>query len=152
MPVPFFVAETFNSCVYKPYIEPHFGLLSDSNGRDPDFDSLVLARWYEYLAEGYLKVTESKMAASGSKDNETRVNEPVQLYLAYRRLARAKLEIRIYTRLLKSELGPSLQKRTFNSVYMDVLFRELSPDFEEITEQSIPAGGLFGASLEVSPV
>lgn len=96
--------------------------------------------------------SESKMAASGSKDNETRVNEPVQLYLAYRRLARAKLEIRIYTRLLKSELGPSLQKRTFNSVYMDVLFRELSPDFEEITEQSIPAGGLFGASLEVSPV
>lgn len=115
----------FSSCILKPYIEPHFGLVSDSSGRDPDFDALVQARWYEYLAEGYLKITESKMAASGSK-NETRVNEPVQLYLAHRRLARAQLEITIYSRLLQKELGPSLQKRTLlNFVYINHLENSL---------------------------
>lgn len=114
-----------SSCILKPYIEPHFGLVSDSSGRDPEFDALLQARWYEYLAEGYLKVTESRMAASGSK-NETRVNEPVQLYLAHRRLARAHLEIDIYTRLLQKGLGPSLKKRTsLNFVYMNYLENSL---------------------------
>lgn len=104
------LTETFNSCILKPHIiEPHFGLASDSKGRDPDFDELIQARWYEYLAEGYLKTTESKMA--GSSSDETRVNEPVQLYLAHRRVARAKLELRIYNRLLQRELGPSLRER-----------------------------------------
>lgn len=152
MCVLFFFAKTVNSCIHKPYIEQHFGLASDSSGRDPDFDALVQARWYEYLAEGYLKTMEIKMAASGSKANETRINEPVQLYLADRRLARAKLEIKIYTRLLKRELGPLLRERmSLNFVCMGVLFRELSPGFEVITEQSLPAGGLFGEAFEVSP-
>lgn len=146
-----FLAETFNSYVLKPHIiEPHFGLASDSRGRDPDFDELILARWYEYLAEGYLKTTESKMA--GSSSDETRVNEPVQLYLAHRRVARAKLELRIYTRLLRNELGPLLQKRMLNFVCMVILFTESASGFEDITKESLPATGLFAEPLEVSPV
>lgn len=103
-----------NSFITKPYIEPHFVKVSNLPlGRDPDFDALVQARWYEYLAEGYLKATGSKAAASRSATvSETvLVNTPVQLYLAYRRLARAELETHIYTKLLKKELGPSLRER-----------------------------------------
>lgn len=101
----------------QPYIEPHFVQSPDSSGRDPDFDDLVQARWYEYLAEGYLKTTGSTAItarSTGSMTNDTRVNTPVQLYLAYRRLARAQLELKIYSRLLKRELGPGLRKRTLS--------------------------------------
>lgn len=102
----------FNLRIYKAYIEPHFVKVSDLGpGRDPDFDALVQARWHEYLAEGYLKTTGSKMSASGVKLDETRVNTPVQLYLAYRRLARAQLETKIYDRLLQNELDPLLRQR-----------------------------------------
>lgn len=102
--------DVFNSCIYKAYIEPHFLKVSDSPGRDPDFDALVQARWYEYLAEGYLKSTGSKMSAMSAKAEETRINTPVQLYLAYRRLERAQLETKIYDRLLKKELNPLLRQ------------------------------------------
>lgn len=121
----YFLAKPFNLCISgKPHIEPHFGLGSDSRGRDPDFDELILARWYEYLAEGYLKTTESKMAGSSSNATETRVNEPVQLYLAHRRVARAKLELRIYTRLLRRELGPLLRERKLlNFLYGEIIHR-----------------------------
>lgn len=91
------------------------------------------------------------MAAGSSKAKETRINEPVQLYLAHRRLARAQLEIQIYTRLLQKELGPSLEKRTlFSLVYIN--YSKYSPDFEDITKESLPEGGLFAKPLEVSPV
>lgn len=66
------------------------------------------------------------MAAGSSKAKETRINEPVQLYLAHRRLARAQLEIQIYTRLLQKELGPSLEKRTLFSLVLHKLFKVFS--------------------------
>lgn len=98
----------------QPYIEPHFVELSlETPGRDPDFDKLVEARWYEYLAEGYLRSTGSKLTAvGGSSSNVNRINTPVQLYLARRRLARAHLEIKIYTALLQRGASAALEERT----------------------------------------
>lgn len=92
-------------------------------GRDPDFDELVKARWYEYLAEGYLKHTGNKMAATSSKSvmEETCVNTPVQLYLAYRRLARARLELKIYTKMLRRELAPALETRTLLHRFVHII-------------------------------
>lgn len=103
----------------QPYIEPHFvELTSEHPGRDPDFDALVEARWCEYLAEGYLRSTGSKLTAIGFGADETRVNTPVQLYLAHSRLARAQLEIKIYTKLLERGSGASLnQCMSFVSVW-----------------------------------
>lgn len=97
----------------QPYIEPHFVELTlETPGRDPDFDKLVEARWYEYLAEGYLRSTGSKLtAAGGSLPNVTHINTPVQLYLARRRLARAQLEIKIYTDLLRRGASAALEER-----------------------------------------
>lgn len=109
-----------NSCITKPYIEPHFVKASNLPlGRDPDFDALVQARWYEYLAEGYLKATGSKAAASSSTavGGTVCVNTPVQLYLAYRRLARAELETHIYSKLLTKELGPALRRRMLSHLF-----------------------------------
>lgn len=42
---------------------------------------------------------------------ETRVNTPVQLFLVYSRIARARLELEVYSELLKAA-RPSLVKGT----------------------------------------
>lgn len=46
--------------------------------------------------------------ASASED-ETRANTPVQLFLAHKRLTRARLEIEVYTKLLKTARPALLQ-------------------------------------------
>lgn len=87
----------------QPYIEPHFL----ETGVDPDYEALVEARWYEHLAEHYLKNSGSNLDRAGSA---LLVNTPVQLYLAHSRLARAQLEIGIYSKLLEQDVGRSLRR------------------------------------------
>lgn len=73
---------------------------------DLDYNALVEARWYEHLAEHYLKNSGFNLNRAGS---ELLVNTPVQLYLAHSRLARAQLEIGIYSKLLEQDIGQSLR-------------------------------------------
>jgi hypothetical protein len=102
-----FKTEASNSCLSSQlYIEPHFV----ATGVDTDYDALVEARWYEHLAEHYLKNSESDLNRAGSG---LMVNTPVQLFLAHSRLARAQLEIRIYSGLLEQEIGKSLRGGVF---------------------------------------
>lgn len=82
----------------QPYIEPHFNE-STSPSTDGDFYALVAARWSEYRAERYLQ-SSGHTVSSNLPTPETRVNTPVQLFLAYSRIARARVEIRVYSELL----------------------------------------------------
>lgn len=90
--------------VFQPYIEPHS---SGEAGLDADYDALVEARWHEHLAEHHLMDSGDDLHRHGSKNL---VNTPIQLYLAHSRLARAQLEIGIYSKLLEQEIGQSLRK------------------------------------------
>lgn len=89
--------------IFQPHIEPHFSVTE----RDPDYDRLVEARWYEHVAEHYLVNSGIDLSLARS---EPLVNTPVQLYLAYNRLCRAQLEVSIYSKVLEQEIGQSLQK------------------------------------------
>lgn len=84
----------------QPYIEPHFNE-STTPSRDIDFYALITARWSEYRAERYLQ-SSGHTVSSNLPAPETRVNTPVQLFLAYSRIARARLEIRVYSELLET--------------------------------------------------
>lgn len=44
------------------------------------------------------------------------VNTPVQLYLAHRRLARAQLEINVYSKLLGEDIGKALREGATKSL------------------------------------
>lgn len=91
-----------------------------------------------------MRSTGSKLTANGSGADETRIDTPVQLYLAHSRLVRAQLEIKIYTKLLERGSGASFKERMYF-----ILARACNNcahwclEFEHIKEQSLPTGGIF---------
>lgn len=72
-------------------IEPHYALPA----AEKRIDSLWKARWGEYVVESQLKY----LGPQGDK-NTRLIDTPLQLYLLYNRLVRARLEIDIYSEIL----------------------------------------------------
>lgn len=124
------------TAVSQPFIEPHY---SQGTGLDADYKALVEARWQEHLAEHYLRNSGVDLRRAGSR---TLFNTPVQLYLAHSRLARAQLEISIYSKLLEQEIGQSLRNGALSNLYLFACYSFLS-DFQRTMELSLPKDGLF---------
>lgn len=99
--------------VLQPYIEPHFPELIGPS-TDDAFYSLIAARWSEYRAERYLQ-SSGHNVSSKLQTPETRVNTPVQLFLAYSRVSRARLEIEVYGKLLRGAC-PALLQGTYHNL------------------------------------
>lgn len=77
---------------------------------DPEFLDLVAARWSEYRAERYLQDSADDLASTFKKD-EIRANTPAQLFLVYNRVTRARLELKVYSKILRAA-RPTLLKGT----------------------------------------
>lgn len=75
----------------QPLIEPHV----DAVAVEKRMESLWKARWSEHVVESHVK----HLGSSG--DTAARVsNTPLQLYLLYNRLIRARMEVDIYSDVL----------------------------------------------------
>lgn len=107
--------QVFSSCL-SPSVTYRTSFLE--TGKDPDYNALLEARWLECVAENYLKITGIGLKRAGS---EIRMNTPAQLYLAHCRLARARVEISIYSKLLDQGKGKSFRQGTVG--FFDSFFR-----------------------------
>lgn len=80
------------------------------------------------------------------------MNTPVQLFLAFSRIARARSEIRVYTELLKGA-RPALLEGTisFLSLSKFLIFIYVLLEFEEIAKQSVAEVNSMGV-WPVTPI
>lgn len=103
------IVDRLESDLLKPYIEPHYSATTNNSVTDADFLALIAARWSEYRAERYLQKSGD---VTSNSDDETLANTPVQLFLAHKRVTRARLEIQVYSKLLKTA-RPALLQGTY---------------------------------------
>lgn len=92
----------------------------DSTMSDPEFLDLIAARWSEYRAERYLQDSADSVASTFKKD-EIRANTPAQLFLVYNRVTRARLELKVYSKLLKA-VRPTLLKGIYYALLISLTF------------------------------
>lgn len=103
-------------------------------GVERKFNAVLAARWSEYRAERYLQSLGSSLPTK-TPPSDARVNTPIQLFLAHNRITRARLEIQLYTELLKDARPALLEGKCY------LLSSFPSPnvllEFDEIVKESM---------------